>query len=75
MAETWPRYFLFGRRPVKAFRTPDGGLDVEAYQWETGKFAREMLLGTQVVMGGDDVEQITEAQFKAAVEALRKDHR
>ena len=71
--EGWPRYFLFGLRPVRAFETPDGGLDVEAYQWETGQFAREISLATQVFMGGDEVEQVTEAEFDAAVEALRRE--
>jgi hypothetical protein len=58
---------------VRAFRTADGGLDIEAYQWATGEFAREMLLGTQIFMGGTDIDEISAAEFDTAVAALRKE--
>ena len=75
MTEDWPRYFIIGLRPVKAFKTPDGGLDIVAYQWGTGELEREMLFGTQIFMGGSDVEEVSAAEFDAAVEALRKEGR
>jgi len=72
VTDGWPRFFLFGTRPVKAVQTSDGGLDVQAYQWETGDFERDMLLGTEVIMGGPDVERVSQEQFESAVEHLRQ---
>jgi hypothetical protein len=71
-SDAWPRYFLIGMRPVKAVRTPNGGMEVLAYQWDTGEFVRDMSFGTQVIMGGTDVERVTEDAFEAHVRALRE---
>jgi hypothetical protein len=37
-----PRYCIVGARPVKAIETEDGGMDILAYDWSTGEFARHM---------------------------------
>jgi len=42
-----PRYCLIGARPVKTIRTEDGGIDVLAYNWETGEIMHDRILGDQ----------------------------
>lgn len=68
----WPRYAIVGRRPVKAVRTPDGGLDVLAYDWETGELVRNLGYLDRVMAPGDaEVDFVDEAAFEAAVAELR----
>ena len=68
-----PRYCIMGARPVKLVETEDGGMDVLAYQWDTGKFARDMSYLTRAVVGEEDMEVVSEDEFKAAVKSLRKE--
>ena len=65
-----PRYFLVGDRPVRFVSTPEGGMDVQAYDWATGDFVREMgylsrCLGTDV-----EVDEVDQAAFDAALVRL-----
>lgn len=67
-----PRYFLVGDRPVKAVATPEGGLDLLAWEWKTGAFVREMWYLTRVMMGTDpEVDEIDAAAFDAQCARLR----
>ncbi len=66
-----PRFAIVGSRPVKAIDTPDGGMDVLAYDWDSGEFVRDMGYLTRLFMPDGEVEIVSEAQFEQAVEALR----
>jgi hypothetical protein len=37
-----PRFFIVGERPVRFVATPEGGMDVQAYDWSTRRFVRDM---------------------------------
>jgi hypothetical protein len=65
-------YMICGLRPVYALPTADGGLGIYAYQWESGKFALDMSYLTRLSgWPRDDDEEVTEAEFDAAVAELR----
>jgi len=66
-----PAYFIVGARPVKAVRTADGGLDVLAYDWESGGFVREMGYLTRITFPDAEVDAVGEADFESAVARLR----
>lgn len=67
-----PIYCIVGLRPVKAVRTPEGGLDVLAYDWKTGRFEREMkYLTTLTAPTNEDAEFVDRAAFEAHVAGLR----
>jgi hypothetical protein len=66
-----PMYCIVGRRPVKAFETDDGGMDIHAYNWETGEFEREMTYLTTILYG--DADHVSETEFSEYVEQLRQD--
>jgi hypothetical protein len=69
-----PIYCIVGLRPVKAVRTPEGGLDVLAYDWKTGRFEREMrYLTTLTTPTNEDAEFVDRAAFDAHVAKLRAD--
>jgi hypothetical protein len=63
-------FFLVGDRPVKSVVTPDGGLDVLAYDPNTGAFARDMGFLTRITSRNDDTRQVSADAFDAAVQAL-----
>lgn len=60
-----------GARPVKAVATPDGGMDVLAYDWTTGELRRDLSYVERIVMPDVEVEIVDEAAFERAVSALR----
>lgn len=67
-----PRYCIAGARPVKAVRTPEGGIDVLAYDWATGELTRDLDYLEHVLAPADhDVEFVSEAEFEAEVRRLR----
>jgi len=66
-----PRYCIVGARPVKAVATPDGGMDVLAYDWETGELKREMSYLVRVTSPDVEVELVSEAEFERRVGELR----
>lgn len=68
-----PIYCLVGDRPVKAVATPEGGMDVLAFDWKTGEFVRDMSYTHTVVHPLDeDVDFVDEKTFEAHVEAERE---
>ena len=71
MALTLPRYCIVGARPVRALATQDGGMTVEALDWKTGAFVRALEYTERIIMGYGEVDYVTEAEFHAAVAAIR----
>jgi hypothetical protein len=68
-----PIYCFIGDRPVKGVSTADGGMDVLAYDWDTGEFARDMRhLHTLVHPTDEDATFVDEATFDARVAELRR---
>jgi hypothetical protein len=66
-----PRYCIIGARPVKAVETADGGMDILAYDWSTGEFAREMGYLTRVSLPDEEVDLVSREQFDAYIAELR----
>jgi len=72
MSLNLPIYGIVGDRPVKAVDTPDGGMDVLAFDWKTGEFVRDMSYTHTLVHPLDeDVDFVDEAEFEWRVHALR----
>ena len=67
-----PRYCIMGARPVKLVKTQEGGMDVLAYQWDTGKFARDMSYMTRAVIGEEDMDIVSLEEFKDVLKGLRR---
>jgi len=70
---TLPLYCIVGRRPVMAVETAEGGMDIQAFNWQTGEFDRDMSYLTAIMFGDDDTDHVEEAEFFERVEALRKE--
>jgi hypothetical protein len=71
-----PVYCIIGDRPVKGVSTADGGMDVLAFDWDTGGFVRDMgHLHTLVHPQDEDADFVDEATFEARVSALRGERR
>jgi hypothetical protein len=66
-----PAYYVVGARPVKTVPTPDGGMDVLAYDWNTGEFRRDMSYLTRITLPDAEVDALTEAEFERRVAELR----
>ena len=64
-----PMYCIVGRRPVMAFETDDGGMDIQAYNWTTGEFERDIGYLTTIMVG--DADHVSEAEFAEQVSQLR----
>ena len=56
-----------------AFETPDGGMDIQAFDWDTGEFEREIGYLTTILLG--DADHVSEAEFNEKVEQLRRELR
>lgn len=67
------RFWIVGIRPVRAVPTPGGGLEVEAFDWATGRFLPAPEYISRVFCGGPEVEEIDESAFHATVERLRRE--
>lgn len=68
---TLPMYCIVGRRPVKAVATDEGGMDIQAYNWDTGEFERDMSYMMSITFG--DADHVSEAEFLTCVEALHRE--
>jgi len=62
-----PRYFIVGARPVKFIATDDGGLDVVAFDWVSGRFVRAMQYLARCSQGDGEVDEVSQAEFEALV--------
>lgn len=68
-----PRYFIVGARPVKLVETPEGGMDVLAWEWGTGRFVRELRYLARVTGGTDvEVDEVDAAAFERHCAELRE---
>jgi hypothetical protein len=72
MPRELPAYYLVGDRPVMMVPTPEGGLDVLAYQWKSGDFQREMSYLSRVTGTDVEVDVVTEDEFQERVARLRE---
>lgn len=70
-----PRYFIVGDRPVQFVPTAEGGMDVQAYDWPTGDFVREMGYLSRCLGPDVEVDEVDEATFLAAVRRHRAEQR
>jgi hypothetical protein len=67
-----PVYCIVGDRPVKGISTPEGGMDVLAFDWDTGGFVRDMShLHTLAHPLDEDADFVDAPTFEARVSALR----
>lgn len=60
------KHYLAGERPIRLITTPDGGLDCEVYDWQTGALTRDMSYLLRC-MNEDDADRVSEAEFDAKV--------
>lgn len=67
-----PLYCIVGDRPVKAIETEDGGMDVLAYEWDTGEFKRAMQYLSKITLGDGEIDYVSEEEFEQYVEKLRQ---
>lgn len=67
-----PLYCIVGERPVKAIETEDGGMDVLAYDWDTGEFKRAMQYLSKITVGDGEIDYVSENEFEQYVEQLRQ---
>jgi hypothetical protein len=69
---TIPRYAIIGRRPVQMIETPEAGLQVLAFDWETGDFVEEKRYFDRILDDTDvEVYIVDEEKFKKRVALLR----
>jgi hypothetical protein len=67
-----PQFFVYGRRPVKIIRTPEGRMAVLAYEWDTGEFVQDFRYYSRIFYGKhDDARQVLEDDFNRYVAELR----
>ncbi|MGA9526197.1 MAG: hypothetical protein WBV82_32355 [Myxococcaceae bacterium] len=67
-----PIYCVVDVRPVKVVAGSNGGIEVLAYDLETGTFVRRMDLLDRVILQDDWVVELTEEEFDAHVARLRE---
>ncbi|MDP9958657.1 hypothetical protein [Chryseobacterium lathyri] len=68
-----PRFCKVGDRPVKAV-LEDDGFGVYAFDWKTGYFILDLSYLEKIYFGRmDDVEILTEKEFNAYVDKLKKE--
>jgi hypothetical protein len=66
-------FYTVNDRPVKFVPTEGGGLDVQVLDMRTGEFVRDMSYLSKVFEPGKDVDQLSEAEFNARVDAIRRE--
>lgn len=65
-----PFFMIFGRRPVKFIPTPDGGMDILAFDWESGEFKRELSYLSKLFKQSPESEEVTEEELNLYVKKL-----
>jgi hypothetical protein len=65
-----PIFAIVGARPVTLLRTDNGGVDCLALDWETGELVRNMNYLSRVVAGDTEVDYVSEADFRAAIDRI-----
>lgn len=66
-----PLFAIVGARPVQAVGTADGGMDVLAYDWDSGDFVRDLGYLTRILLGDAEVDIVDSQAFQRAVAELR----
>jgi hypothetical protein len=66
-----PRYFAVNDLPVKFVETPDGGMDVLAWDWKANDFVRHLEYLDAVMKPASDVQELTESEFNALADTTR----
>lgn len=66
------RYFIVGARPVRLVPRPDGGLGVEAIDWQTGEMVRATQYLSRVIHGDNEVDEVSAEEFDRAVAEIRE---
>ena len=70
-----PVFVILGSRPVRTVPTADGGLDILAFDWSTGRLVRDMSQLDVIVSPADrDADVVDVIEFYDAVAALRLRH-
>jgi hypothetical protein len=67
-----PLFYIFGARPVKFVRTEEGGMDILAFNWDSGEFERDLSYLSKLFDYSPDNYEITEEEFKIHVKELLK---
>lgn len=67
-----PIFCVVDTRPVKVVATPEGGVEVLAFDAESGDFVRRMDLLERVLMQDDWVVELTEDEFSEHVSNLTR---
>ncbi len=67
----YPVYCIIYNRPVKAVRTPDGGLAVLAYSLAKDDFELAMELLPRIAFAGLETDFVSEEEFEAYISRLR----
>ena len=65
-----PLFMIFGRRPVKFISTPDGGMDILAFDWKSGEFKRDMSYLSKYFKHSAENEEVNEEDFDLYVKEL-----
>ncbi|MBN2118130.1 MAG: hypothetical protein JW730_16255 [Anaerolineales bacterium] len=69
-----PRYFLLSGRPAKIARTEDGRVGAFGFNLQTGEFQHSSALYNRLIKSdNENVEEVSEEEFLARVEELRKE--
>jgi hypothetical protein len=67
-----PKFFAVNDRPAKVVEQPDGGYDVMVLDMRTGEWERDLSYLEKYLSHSTDADLLTEAEFNASVEAIRK---
>ncbi len=67
-----PRYFAVNDLPVKFVETPDGGMDVLAWDWQANDFVRHLEYIDAVMRPASDVQELSESEFDTLTEETRE---
>ena len=68
----YPKYFLYGARPVMLLPCLDGNLESFCYDWASGEFIKDMTYLTRTATAARPCE-ISEDDFYSVVEQLRNE--
>ncbi len=65
-----PLYMIFDIRPVKFIPTKDGGMDILAFNWNTGEFKKDLSYLSKLFRHSPDAYEVTEKEFFKHVNKL-----
>jgi hypothetical protein len=66
-----PWFYLVNDKPVKMVQTPDGGMDVLVYDFDTGDFVRDFDYLPICLEHTTDIDSIDEEAFNSYVQHLQ----